>query len=373
MGTKRQKVDDSYSPPLTYEQLYSSFREEWKLRKQIPHLKITSLVDHGGIYLLAGNSFGQIIVCRQQQEQAASAPSLTLLKTIQVSCESISFLHVSKKDNSIIAGGRGGLWMWLKLEDLLSFKFDSTIHQGQKINLVHAQANEKCVYVTTTEQALIVLDRSDLSRISEHGQLFDDLEQTDFPNHAITALYLTSSPSSLLLCGTNCSKILCWDIRKTNSLKPLSLVGNDSQTQLTVTAITSHDDWWTIAGYEKDKSSKSLVTSFVGTWHGPTYKQIKLVKTRETVQGLWSDDRCSDSNSTDTAIYSIANERLITVWNSPYQLDRVNRIWATSPSNKVIIGTSSTKNRIFVGGIGSKIDLVEKNICTESFDILSES
>ena len=122
-GIKRKQVDGSYSrrrfvptpPPFTYEQLYSSFDEEWKLRKQIPHLEITSFASHGGLYLLTGNSIGQIIVCRQQQQEKAepvasnndtSAPSLTLFKTIQVSCESISFLHVSKKDNSIIALSR---------------------------------------------------------------------------------------------------------------------------------------------------------------------------------------------------------------------------------------------------------------------------
>lgn len=401
-----KKRKPSFLPPSDFEELFSSYRFEWEARKRrlSPPLQVTSLCccynndNNNALLLLVGTNLGSVIVYQQQQDEDESSSSWICQREVKLGKDEITFLHYAPTTNTttsaIVAGGLGGIWWWKDASEMLA----SSSTNYKKLQVVHAQAaataattdDDLRLFITTPEQSLFQIDL--LSN--------KDMKQIHFPASSsplplqITALHLTPSSTStttststedecLLLIGTNQSQVFCWNVKRESFSKNKVLMlqndDNDSNKATTattrVTAITSiHSDWWIIAGTTSNSTTTKTTetNNFIGTWHGPTQSRIKLNTIRETIRGLMVFENQS--------LCSIGNEKLLTVWDSPYQLEqRVNRIRTSAPSNKVVMtipmptATTANENKdsiVVVGGVGSKIDLIQRQVCIQSLDLL---
>ena len=343
-----KRKQSSFPPPFVYEREYSSFQSEWEMRHASPCVD-TTCIAYSKDHLIMGNSEGQISIWKEEEECVEETKRWLLVRQIVSKTGTIFFFHIAD-DNSIFIGGTDGFSL---LENCLGP--EKSPCQFQELPLVHAQANEKFVYVVTRTQKLITLRRSDLKQVNEIRLLENRRRLED----KVTALHLTAA--SILLIGTNFGEIICFktDGGSPKRLQPLSF-SNDSR-GFVVTAITSNvNDWWTIAGFESDSHR-----AYIGTFHGPTRSQTRLVGTRENIQGLWVEQ------GKDT-LYSVGNEGFITVWENIYRLKRIHRIRVTAQSNKVIVGDGV--GRLFVGGIASnKVDVIANHVCTESLHTIESN
>jgi hypothetical protein len=338
--------------PFTYDTLFSSYLLEWKKRSNNPHLQVTTLClkDEEG-YLLVGSDLGSIFVF--QKDDKKDDTSWEFRYTIPISKQPISFLHYDTAGNGIFAGSTEGLYHWPKVDKICG---DESTLQAKVLNvdILHAQANDTHIYIITDDHQLCQLAISDMTIDIENPwtrlQIFENSSSSS--ERRITSLHLTSS--NILLLGTNQSKVLCWNIATEKFSKPLLLPESDSDI---TSIISSNQDWWTVA------SSSSKKGNFMRTWHGPTRSEISKVQIREIIQGL-------GVSTATNQLYSIGNESFLTVWDSPYQLERVHRIRMSAHSNQ----TLSIDNMLMVvAGAGTTIDLVEKNVCLLSMDIPLEN
>jgi hypothetical protein len=392
-----KKRKQSIPPPFHYdEKLYSSYRFEWEVRKRLfpPPLQVTSLCflkeDNT---LLAGTSLGTVMMYQQEEGDGSEWKYLGERK---LGNHEITFLHAvsssSKLAVVVVAGGLGGLWWWPNVKETMNDTIARASAKDHYKNLavVQAQANDSHIYITTPKQTLFQIDLSLLLSDEENSNSIKPIHITldTSPTSAcyeITALHLTASLSGSenqwLLLGTDQSKVLCWDVNQQTFSKPLVLKDDDttsnSNTTTATTRVTAmasiHPDWWTIAGITTE--GKVNKENFVTTWHGPTQSRIQGVSNvRENIQGLLVFGN---------QLYSVGNENVLTVWDSPYQLEkRVHRIWTSAPSNSVLIATAScsssdttttttaTNNGIAIAGVGCKIDLIQRHVCLQSLDLL---
>ncbi|CAJ1960013.1 unnamed protein product [Cylindrotheca closterium] len=335
----------------------------------------------------------------------------------------LTFLHVSKlseKQSVVLAGGMDGLWCWNSVSDLLTVdrrtveetktmkpanrlsktpKNQSTYHH-ESISIEKAQASDSDVYISTPHRKLYQIGISSLIASSANGTTVEkkelplpdrddgqdksdivplqELSQTvgHVGDFEITALHVTGTS---LLVGTNQSKVHCWDIEKQAYSEPLDLSSfNNSkleeETAVRVTAISSiQSDWWTIAGsiisdetwtgsFRKKKAGYKRPVSFLGTWHGPSKSRAQLVSNiLESIQGLLV--------AASGQLYSIGNVPTLTVFESPYQLERPRRIGTNAKSNKAIC-CGLMNGGLAVAGVGSKVDLVQSSVRLQSLDLL---
>ena len=126
-----------------------------------------------------------------------------------------------------------------------------------------------------------------------------------------------------------------------------------SETEWSVTGIvaTNGGTWWAVAAALATKSSNNDNTGLLVTWHAPTGMVVARQETREAIQAIKQDGQ----------LYSAANERAITVWDSSFGLKRSGRFWASPPSSKALAILSSNseaaKSVMAVAGVGDKVDL----------------
>ncbi len=126
-----------------------------------------------------------------------------------------------------------------------------------------------------------------------------------------------------------------------------------SETEWSVTGVvaTNGGTWWTVAAALATKSSNNDNTGLLVTWHAPTGMVVARQETREAIQAILNDDQ----------LYSAANERAITVWDSSFGLKRSGRFWASPPSSKALAILASNietaKSVMAVAGVGDKVDL----------------
>lgn len=197
----------------------------------------------------------------------------------------------------------------------------------------------------------------------------------------------------------------------------------------------TNDCWWTIGGEirrrytdryhssssqnhhgknnRKDKTSNSTdwhsMNGFISTWHGPTRTCVAFLETREIIQGLLSPtssiaeyfsrngfknyigtgSNIVGSFGHDGSFYSIGNEGLVSVWNSPHDImsnnARTHRIWTSPPSSLAITSLMATtkattttaatdkyeapKIIVAVAGVGPKIDLLQNSCRIQTLNV----
>ena len=119
---------------------------------------------------------------------------------------------------------------------------------------------------------------------------------------------------------------------------------------------TQGGTWWTVAAVATTKGSsninnKSNKTGLLITWHAPTGMLIARQETREAITAILHLQQ----------LYSAANEGAITVWNSPFDLRRRGRFWASPPSSKALAilceSLHSKSGVMAVAGVGDSVDL----------------
>ncbi|KAL3932849.1 MAG: hypothetical protein SGBAC_010661 [Bacillariaceae sp.] len=300
----------------------------------------------------------------------------------------LSFLHVSKmseKQSVVLVGGLNGLWCWNHVSDLLTEAKATTTTTTTKpidsISIENAQATDSDVYISTAHRKLYRIGIASLIGSSGKKAAADWKEELPLPlvnksdvgHFEITALHLTGTS---LLVGSNQSKVHCWELQKQAYSEPLDLSTlsknkSEGADTVRVTAITSiQPDWWTIAGTIvsddswtgrfPSKADRKRPLNFLGTWHGPSKSRTQLVSNiPETIQGLMV--------AASSQLYSIGNLNALTIWESPYKLERLHRIGTNAKCNKAIC---CMNGGLAVAGVGTKVDLVQSNVRLQSLDLL---
>jgi len=131
--------------------------------------------------------------------------------------------------------------------------------------------------------------------------------------------------------------------------------------RVTDVVATNSGTWWTVAAAAaatapKTKNNRKH-TGLLMSWHASTGMVVAKQETRAAIQAIVQDRR---------HLYSAANERAITVWDSSFGLNKSGRFWSSPPLGKALAvvsenynGTTieSTKSVMAVAGVGDRIDL----------------
>jgi hypothetical protein len=231
-----------------------------------------------------------------------------------------------------------------------------------------------------------------------------------------------------------------------NQSKGRDLVPAPAREALSGCIVTSimetHNTWWTVAmatsasppgkstGQKHDTGKDGAVGGVLSTWHAPTVTLVAVCPTRESVHsiratapGEWASSDAADHDapgagagdgfrSASSTFYSIGNESVVSLWTSPYQLERAGRVWTNPPSSKALAicpadgggggGVASTSKSgtppasgangrddadndrkddddddssnyhgclVAVAGIGTKVDIVLDRCCIETLQL----
>jgi hypothetical protein len=224
-------------------------------------------------------------------------------------------------------------------------------------------------------------------------------------------------PSLTLLIGTTDSKLVIWNKPVGSSagttMETIRLYASDSDAggggggsganqimlpfDITVTCIRSSQDdqWWTIAGacnkHHNHKSRSSTNGSgsssnnsaganggVLATLHGPTRTLVACKETRETIQSI------AITNHGSATVYTAANEGVVSVWESPYQLERRVRVWTNPASGHTITSiplvgggggstsTTSTTSAIAISGVGPHVDILQDSCRVQTLQTQEE-
>ncbi len=128
--------------------------------------------------------------------------------------------------------------------------------------------------------------------------------------------------------------------------------GTDAVWRVSDILATNSGTWWTVAAALGSKSSNRKHTGLLMSWHAPTGMVVARQETREAIQAIVQDRH----------LYSAANERAITVWDSSFGLKESGRFWSSPPSSKALAILSESesgkaKSAMAVAGVGDRIDL----------------
>jgi len=216
------------------------------------------------------------------------------------------------------------------------------------------------------------------------------LEQDESDNDDNKA---TASWSKALLIGTSESQLLIWTpsgatletihlySSPDQAAKSSSSIGSTTSMipfEISVTAIgCSNGQWWTIAGvakrHHKSRNPPSLSaagsnsSSILATIHGPTRSCVSVKECRESISSLMVPNRTCMAG----ALYTVANEGALSVWESPYQLERSHRIWTSPPSGKAMAAISMGDNKtlIVLAGVGPYIDVIQDHCRIQTLNV----
>jgi hypothetical protein len=159
--------------------------------------------------------------------------------------------------------------------------------------------------------------------------------------------------SNLLLTGGEDGILGIWDRDKDKLVDKIDMTNaSDSssksqsrkkQTSRWISSVLPRDEnWWTVAGGNKDKAG-----GFLSTFHAPTRSLIASIETHETPQ---NHAFCNN------AIVSVANESVVSHWN-PLSLERTQRVWCQPPS--AYAAAVAPDGKLAVAGVGTTVDLFE--------------
>ena len=134
------------------------------------------------------------------------------------------------------------------------------------------------------------------------------------------------------------------------------------QHQPRITAMNLSEHWWTIAG-GKSGPYQSLEGGFIATFHGPSRSLVTCTTTRECIQQIGSLSNIDDQGN-DSRLVTVANEGVVSYWDSTYSLRRTHRVWTSPQSSKsiaVLPWTNDAPNdtTVAVGGVGPTVDILQ--------------
>lgn len=360
----------------------STYQEQWAERRQgTPvHVDVTALASSEGL-LVGCTSWGEVFLWEEEEKEVAvrrwQVSSLPL-KSIQIR-DAIGNDH-PRHDRLVLVGGKEGMWT-IPLKDHIP---------------IHSDSNKWDTVTFDVRQILVDMNRvfvlGELGEMHVYALPDNKLVQTiDLNGSKATTMALAGSDEVLaesdhdsqqqsmdlgrsLLIGTADSKILQWTPTTTTTraskVEVIGLYEPDTSKaertstgcrgslpfEITVTAMHCTDDnWWIIAGIGKNK--KSPYRNILATLHGSTRTLICQKVVRETIHGI-------HYQSQSAHLYTIANEGVVSVWDSPYRLELMQRLWSSPPSARAIVNLGSTM--VAVAGIGPKVDLFENNCRVQS-------
>lgn len=367
--------------------ILSTYQEEWDQRQQRTpvHVDVTALASSCDGLLVACTSLGQVFVWEDNKGDTVE-PCLESIvphwKVSSLPLKSIQILDGNDTGNpdshTIVVGGKEGMWT-LPLKNHM-------IIQANKWDTV------------TCDVRQILVDRSRVFVLEESGEIKvyglpvnRFLHAIDLHGSQATTMALAGSDNALpdsdddshasmdkprtLLIGTSDSKILLWTptTSSSNKVESISLhetdisksentgtgTGGTGSLPFEIVVTTIHctgDNWWIIAGTCRNKKLSNR--SILATLHGATRTLISHKVLRETIYGIHYHQ------SQSSRLYTIANEDVVSVWDSPYRLELIQRLWSSPPSGRAMVKVGST--RVAVAGIGSKIDLLENDCRVQS-------
>ena len=135
------------------------------------------------------------------------------------------------------------------------------------------------------------------------------------------------------------------------------------QHQPRITAMNLSEHWWTIAGGKSGGPYQSLEGGFIATFHGPSRSLVTCTTTRECIQHIASLS-VIDEHANDSRLVTVANEGVVSYWDSTYSLQRTHRVWTSPQSSKsvaVLPWTNDGPNdtTVAVGGVGPTVDILQ--------------
>lgn len=104
---------------------------------------------------------------------------------------------------------------------------------------------------------------------------------------------------------------------------------------------THQGNWWTVVANRKggaipQQHQQQHYLGLLSTWHAPSMTLLASTETREAIHRV-----ATTLQEGDAGFYSVANHQAITVWKSPFQLERTGRIWSTPLSSYAVASSSS--------------------------------
>jgi hypothetical protein len=338
------------------------------------------------------------VVVGGSADDAAAANSIQILVGGEEGLFSISFPHASW---TAAAADAAAVSKWSSVtcrvqQQLVDEAADRVFVLGEE----HGRIVQ--VYSLSSQKLLqsIDLGQSRASTLALAASYDDDDDDDQGPS--------TTTMTTTLLIGTTDSQLIIWNspgtmemIRLSSSDEPdsKSVGGNNSAEthpkmmlpfDVAVTSIcASRDQWWTIAGsachhhHNNNNKSRSNTTGGVlATLHGPTRTLVSCTATREMIHSI-AINNDSNHGGGDPRVYTAANEGVVSVWESPYRLERQARIWTNPASGHAITSiplgggdstttTTTTTSVIAISGVGSQVDILQDACRVQSLNINQE-
>jgi hypothetical protein len=444
--TQNNKLFPTFlKPPCDYESLYSSYLSEWQgdnntLRTHVEINDLIVVAAPSERVVVAVTSLGQVIVMKttmttmmmMMQGDENENDSTTTKRIIDVSTKPLRTVVLLKnRDGStrLVVGGDGGMWSLDGWQDHYHATNEETTPPMEepiivRISDVAIQEIQVVVFIAAAE----VEETSDVYALTKEGHI---LRYSDGGGKSITIYKKTAKPATtfrfvsssdksggptLIVIGTAMSEVLLWDVAKAKVVDTLSLTkafskGTTHKKASCVYKVTSilvtQQQWWTVGGARVVENNNNGSDphgcggggggggggGFLCTWHGPTRSVAAQVETRETIQGLLlgqdSNNGGGGGGAQGLLLYSIANESVVSLWNSPYQLQRTHRIQMSScPSGKAMVAATfqqkdnnadddddendkadDSVTLLFVTGVGSKVDVLKDHCCVNTLEI----
>jgi hypothetical protein len=406
-------------PPCTYDKLYSSYGFEWEQRKTFipPHVEILDVawIDEG--HVACATSLGHVWVYSSSSGpnsdnnndihstpvahwKVSSKPlrSLQVARTTTTAAGKRTTKKSKTTTTTLLMGGDDGLWS-IPTKELLSSSgtsnqkavqsWDDAVQGAirQVLVLENTDGTSTGVLILT-DHTVTKYDMESKQKIACYHVLGPNTTATTMAMTTTTATGLitsdggTPSSSPMLLIGTSSSQVLIWDMasntndnakinNNNKALEPLVLhkangskktMGLALDSSVTCICITQ-DQWWTIA--TSSRTGGGGGGGSLSTWHGPTRSLVACVETRETIQRIVS---------VGPTLYSVANEGVVSVWQSPYQLERTHRISTGPPSGKALAACSPNNNNnnvvvVVLAGIGPKLDVLQDHCRVQTLEL----
>ncbi len=372
----KECLNSEASPPTSLR----SYREEWEHRRQqtAAHVDVTGLLSIGGA-LVACTSLGEVMIWEPTRSDVARSicPSNETLslpleqtpsrrwKVTTQKLKSIQCYDESENgDFNILIGGEEGLWTISKVRcnNKGADKWKAIVPNVRQILV-----DRDRVYVLVEIGSIQVYSLSDqhfLYSIDMNGSHASTMALNP-PLDTVADDQISDCRYRSLLIGTIDSRILFWSETVDSIMESIHLYPSDSfksnspasklPFEIMVTSIhCSQDQWWTIAGVCRNKKSPPN-RCILATLHGPTRTLVSHKETRENIHVI---------ESISSRVYTIANEGVVSIWESPFHLERVQRIWASPPSGRAMVVFNSSQ--LAVAGVGSKIDIFEHDCRIQS-------
>jgi hypothetical protein len=389
-----REIDSALSPFS----MRSTYQQEWEERrnKTPVHVDVTGLASCEG-FLVACTSLGEVFIWQDHGDtnfepntnfdsSTARLSGSSLQSTVRhykVSSLPLHSIQISDpknhQDRMILVGGKEGIWT-IPLKDPLSSQATKWKTNTGSVRQILVDLERVFVLSEQGEVSLFELAGNTLvNAIDLNGSLAttmalantdESLADNEDDDDSPPSMNVPTNSRSLLI-GTSDSKILLWTattsgfkvesigLHEPDQSKSESTTGCTGSLpfDIAVTALHCTDDnWWILAGVCRNKKSSNR--NILATLHGTTRTLISHKVVRETIHGIYNP------NQSSSRLYTIANEGVVSVWDSPYRLELMQRLWSSPPSGRAMVKVGST--RVVMAGIGPKMDVFENDCRIQS-------